>query len=134
MADTLKLSIITPEGVSFSEAVDLVTLPGIDGELGVLPLHTPLMTQIVTGEVQVQDGPQRKRLAVGEGFAVVLPEHVVLLTDLAVMADDEAQMRAALAQAEARRQERLASDESARVEAALAHALTQVKGKRRPRA
>ena len=53
---TLKLEIITPEAKVFSEDVEMVTLPGVDGELGVYPMHVPLMTQIVPGEIIARKG------------------------------------------------------------------------------
>ena len=58
MANTLKLEIVTPEAKTYSEDVDMVTLPGVEGEMGIYPLHVPLMTQIVAGEVSVRKGGQ----------------------------------------------------------------------------
>jgi F-type H+-transporting ATPase subunit epsilon len=54
MAATLKLEIVTPTGTVYSDHVDMVTLPGSEGQLGVLPQHIPLMTQIVPGEIIVR--------------------------------------------------------------------------------
>ncbi len=51
MANTLKLEIVTPEGVTYSEDVEMVTLPGSEGEMGIYPNHVPLMTQVAAGEV-----------------------------------------------------------------------------------
>ena len=66
MAATLKLEIVTPEAVTYSEDVDMVTLPGVEGEMGIFPMHVPLMTQIVPGEVSVRKNGQDYFLAVGE--------------------------------------------------------------------
>ena len=62
MADTLKLEIVTPEGTVYSEDVEMVTLPGVAGQLGVYPQHVPLMTQMVPGEIIVRkDGRDHVR-------------------------------------------------------------------------
>ena len=54
MAATLKLEIVTPDAITYSEDVDMVTLPGVEGEMGIYPMHVPLMTQIVPGEIVVR--------------------------------------------------------------------------------
>ena len=54
MADTLKLQIVTPDGSAYSEDVEMVTLPGVEGQLGVYPQHVPLMTQMIPGEIIVR--------------------------------------------------------------------------------
>ena len=132
MANTLKLEIVTPEAVAFSEDVDMVTLPGTEGELGVYPQHVPLMTLIAPGLVVAKKGTQEFALAVGEGFVEIVGDRVSLLTALAVSADaDEAEAEAARKRAEARRSERLGAEEGAVVEAAVAHSLAQIKLRRR---
>ena len=68
MATTLKLQIITPEATAYSQEVDMVTLPGVEGQLGVYPLHVPLMTQMVPGEIIVRKDGKDYFLAVGEGL------------------------------------------------------------------
>ena len=132
---TLKLEIVTPESVIYSEDVDMVTLPGVEGEMGVYPAHIPLMTQVVHGEIIARKGGQDHFLAVGEGFAQVTGERVAILTDMAIKADDidEARAEEARKRAEARLAEKLSDEESASVQAALAHSLTQLKLKRRHR-
>ena len=132
MANTLKLEIVTPEAVAFSEDVDMVTLPGVEGELGIYPQHVPLMTQIAPGVVIAKKGTQEFALAVGEGLVEITGDRVSLLTSLAVNADaDEAEAEAARKRAEARRSERLGDEQSAAVEAAVTHSLAQLKVKRR---
>ena len=133
MANTLKLEIVTPEAKVFSDDVDMVTLPGIEGEMGIYPMHVPLMTQIVSGELVIRKGGKDSLLAVGEGFAEITGDRVAILTDMAIKADDidERQVEEARRRAEARLRERLSGEESAAVTAALAHSLAQIKVKRR---
>jgi len=135
MAATLKLEIVTPEAVTYSEEVDMVTLPGVEGELGVFPQHVPLMTQVVAGEVSVKKGGQDYFLAIGEGFVEITGVRVAILTDMAIKADDIDETRAeeARKRAEARLQEKLSDEEIASASAALAHSLAQLKVKRRGR-
>ena len=134
MANTLKLEIVTPDAVAFSEDVEMVTLPGVEGEMGIYPQHVPLITQIVPGHVIAKKGTQEFVLAVGEGLVEITGNRVSLLTGLAISADaDEAEAEAARKRAEVRRSERLGAEEAAVVEAAVAHSLAQLKVKRRPR-
>ena len=131
----LKLEIVTPEAKIYSESVDMVTLPGIEGEMGIFPNHVPLMTQVVAGEVIARRGSQNFHLAVGDGFVEITGDRVAILTDMAVKADDidEAKAEEARKRAEARLQEKLDDEETASVTAALAHSLAQLKVKRRNR-
>ena len=130
---TLKLEIVTPEAKVYSEDVDMVTLPGIEGEMGVYPMHIPLMTQIVAGEVIARKGGKDISLAVGEGFVEVTGERVSILTDMAIDRDhiDEVKAEEARKRAEARLSEKLEDEEVAAINASLAHALAQLKVKRR---
>jgi F-type H+-transporting ATPase subunit epsilon len=135
MANTLKLEIVTPEAKTYSEDVDMVTLPGVGGEMGIYPMHVPLMTQIVPGEVTVSKNGQNFYLAVGEGFVEITGERVAILTDMAIKADDidEAKAEEARKRAEMRLNEKLTGEEMASVTAALAHSLAQLHVKRRQR-
>jgi F-type H+-transporting ATPase subunit epsilon len=85
---TIKLEIVTPEGKSYSEDVDMVTLDGGDGQMGILPLHMPLMTQLVAGEIHVRKDGKNIFLAVGDGFVQVTGEKISILTDMAIRADN----------------------------------------------
>lgn len=136
MPATLKLEIVTPEAVTYSEEVDMVTIPATEGEMGIYPMHVPLMTTISSGEVIVRKGTQEYFLAVGEGFVEITGNRVAILTDMAIKADqiDEAKAEEARKRAEARLQEKLSDEEVANVSAALAHSLAQLKVKRRNRA
>jgi F-type H+-transporting ATPase subunit epsilon len=133
MASTLKLEIVTPEAKVYSEDVDMVTLPGIEGEMGIYPNHVPLLTQLAAGEVVVQKNRESVFLAVGEGFVEITGDHVSILTDMAVRAQDidEAQAEEARKRAEARLAEHLGDEEMAVVQAALANSLAQLHVKRR---
>jgi len=135
MANTLKLEIVTPEAVTFSDNVEMVTLPGVEGEMGIYPQHVPLMTQIVPGEISVRRGGQDVLLAVGEGFVEITGESVSVLTDMAIAADniDEAKAEEARKRAEARLAEKLSDEEAALVQASLANAAAQLDVKRRQR-
>jgi F-type H+-transporting ATPase subunit epsilon len=136
MANTLRLEIVTPEAKTYSEDVEMVTLPGIQGEMGIYPQHVPLMTQVVSGEVIVRKDGAELFLAIGEGFAEITGDHVSILTDMAVKAEDidEAQAEEARKRAEARLAEKLDDEEAALVSAALAHSLAQLRVKQRKRA
>src|SRR5215471_15890776 len=135
MAATLELEIVTPDAKTYSEDVDMVTLPGSEGEMGILPNHVPLMTQIVPGEIIVRKDNRDYFLAVGEGFVQITGERVAIMTDMAIRAEsiDEAKAEEARKSAENRLAEHLDDEEAAVVSAALAHSLAQLKVKRRQR-
>ena len=135
MANTLKLEIVTPEAVTFSEDVEMVTLPGAEGEMGIYPQHVPLMTQVVPGEVVVRKGGQEQFLAVGEGFVEITFDRVSVLTDMAVKADniDALAAEEARRRAEARLNEKVSAEEEATLRAALANSAAQLKVRQRVR-
>ncbi|HBV31499.1 MAG: ATP synthase F1 subunit epsilon [Verrucomicrobiales bacterium] len=136
MANTLKLEIVTPSAVVYSEDVSLVALPGRQGDMGIYPNHVPLMTKVAAGEVEVTRDGQKEMLAVGEGFAEVTGDRVSILTDMAALeADiDEAKAEEALKAAEDRlKGESLSDEQVIAAEAAAAAALAQLKVKRRNR-
>ena len=136
MANTLKLEIVTPSAVVYSEDVSLVALPGRQGDMGIYPNHVPLMTKVAAGEVEVTRDGQKELLAVGEGFAEVTGGRVSILTDMAALeADiDEAKAEEALKAAEDRlKGESLSDEQVIAAEAAAAAALAQLKVKRRNR-
>jgi F-type H+-transporting ATPase subunit epsilon len=133
MPNTLKLDIVTPEAQTYSADVEMVTLPGVDGEMGIYPNHVPLMTQLTSGEIVIRKDGQDSFLAVGEGFVEITGDHVAILTDMAVNANDidEAKAEEARRRAEARLAEKLDDGENAAVRASLANALAQINVKRR---
>ena len=135
MDNTLRLEIVTPDAVVYSDDVEMVTLPGVEGQMGILPHHVPLMTQMVPGEMIVRKSGQDRFLAVGEGFVEITGDHVAILTDLAIAAEniDEAKAEEARQRAQARLKEKLSAEEIASVNAALARSLAEIRVKRRQR-
>jgi len=133
MANTLKLEVITPDAVVYSEDVHMVTLPGIEGQLGIYPMHIPLITQVVPGELIVTRSGRNSFLAVGEGLVDITGDSVTIVTDMAVPADhiDEAKVEEARQRAAARLAEKLSDEEVASVNASLVRSLVQLKVKRR---
>jgi F-type H+-transporting ATPase subunit epsilon len=109
MAETLRLEIITPQGAAFSEDVHMVTLPAVEGQMGVYPNHVRLVTQMVPGEIIVTQDGRDRFLAVGEGVVEVTADRVSIVTDMAVAAEniDEARAEEARARAAARLREKI---------------------------
>jgi F-type H+-transporting ATPase subunit epsilon len=132
MAATLKLEIVTPEAKIFSDDVEMVSLTGIDGDMGIYPQHMPVMTQLVAGEMIARKNGENIFLAVGDGFVQITGQRVAVLTDMAIKADDIDEAAAVEAQkkAEARLAQKLSDEEAATVRASLVHAATQLKVKR----
>jgi F-type H+-transporting ATPase subunit epsilon len=130
---TIKLEIVTPEAKTFSEDVDMVTLTGSEGEMGILPQHMPLMTQLVAGEIVAKKDGKNIFLAVGDGFVQVTGDRVAILTDMAIRAEniDEAKAEEARQRAEARLAEKITGEDAAMVNATLVNSLAQLKVKRR---
>ncbi len=132
----LLLEIVTPESRTFSEEVDMVVLPGVEGELGILPLHVPLMTRLLPGEVRITQGQKEVELVVGTGFVEVTPTKVSILTDMA-MSDaevDETAAEEAVSRAkEALQNKDLNSEEVSEIEGAIARSLAQLRFKKRRR-
>jgi F-type H+-transporting ATPase subunit epsilon len=135
MADTLRLEIVTPDGKAYSEDVEMVTLTGVQGEMGILPQHIPLMTKMVPGELVVRKGGRDHFVVVGGGLVQVTATRVNILTDMAVAADkmDEAKAEEARQRAEARLREKLGEEEVATINASLARSFAQLRVKRRHR-
>ena len=133
MSATLKLQIITPETTAYSEDVEMVTLPGADGELGVYPNHVPLLTTLNPGELRVLKGGRETFLAIGEGFVEITGNSVSVLTDMALESAviDENAAEAAVARAQAAMKEDLGAEEIAVVQTSLSKALAQLHVKRR---
>lgn len=133
MAETLRLSIVTPQATIFSEDVEMVTLPGIEGDMGVYPQHLRLITRVIPGELVISQKGQEKFLAVGEGLVEITHDSVAIVTDMAIPADgiDEAKVEEARRRATARLEEKISDEEVAAVNASLARSLAQLKVKRR---
>ncbi len=135
MANTLRLEVVTPLEKAYSDDVQMVVLPGVEGEMGIYPMHIPVMTDIKPGELKIVKDGQESDFAVGEGFAEITPTHVTILTDMAISVSliDEHAVEAAVARAEAalRQTEALSAEEIATTEANLQKSLIQLKLKRR---
>ena len=135
MANTLRLEIVTPETTVYSEEVDMVTLPGVEGEMGILPQHVRLMTQLVPGEMIVHKDGHDHFLAVGEGLVEITGDRVAIVTNMAIAAEniDAAKAEEARQRAAARLREKISSEEVASANASLARSLAQLHVKRRHR-
>jgi F-type H+-transporting ATPase subunit epsilon len=135
MSETIRLEIVTPETTVYSEDVDMVTLPGVEGEMGVLPHHVRLVTQLVPGEMIVRKNGQDRFLAVGEGLVEVTGQRVSIVTNMAITVEniDEVKAEEARQRAATRLREKISSEEVASVNASLARSLAQLQVKRRRR-
>ncbi len=124
---TLKLEIVTPETKIYSEDVDMVTLPGSEGELGVYPRHVPLLTTLKPGELRVLKSGRETIMAIGEGFVEIKTDAVSVLTDMALESAqiDIAAAEAAVERAKAAMKEDHSVDEVAAIQASLQKALAQ---------
>ncbi len=130
----LRLEIVTPEQKIYSDDVDSVVIPGVEGELGILPQHVPLMTQLLPGELRLLKDGKELRLAVGEGFVEISSDKVAVLTDMAVQENDidESATEEAIRRAEeAMRDTKLDDEEYATVKASLQKSLALIRVKRR---
>jgi len=135
MTDTLKLEIVTPGATVYSEQVHMVTLPAVEGQLGILPHHIPLLTRVVPGEIIVRKDGRDEFLAVGGGLVEITGDHVAIVTDMAIAAKDidEAAAEDARQRAAARLRDKISDEEVATVNASLARSLAQLRVKRRRR-
>ena len=130
---TLKLEIVTPEEKIYSEDVDMVTLPGSEGELGVYPKHVPLLTTLKPGELRVMKRERETAMAIGEGFVEIKADAVSVLTDMALESEkiDIAAAEAAVERAKAAMKEDHTPEQVAAIQASLQKALAQLHVKRR---
>jgi F-type H+-transporting ATPase subunit epsilon len=126
---SLKVDIVTAERVVYSEDVDIVIAPGVEGQLGILPHHAPLMTILQAGELVVRKGGQEESLAISGGFLEVRPDRVIVLADSAERAEeiDVARAEAARKRAEERlRGVQKAGIDETRAEASLRRAIARL--------
>lgn len=108
MADKIQLEVITPERLALREAVDEVVVPGVSGEFGILPDHTPLISQVKTGVLIYRIGSEKKQMHVSGGFVEVMPDKVSVLADVAEKPEEVNVERAR--QARERAEKRLAGN------------------------
>lgn len=126
---TIKLDIVTAERVIYSKDVDVVLAPGIEGQLGILPHHTPLMTILQAGELLMRADGEEFHVAVSGGFLEVRPDRVIVLADTAERAEDIDLARAEEARRRAQEQlsRRTPEVNVAQAEAALRRSLIRLK-------
>ena len=98
---SIQLEIVTPERLAYSDTVDAVVLPGSEGELGVLPHHTPLVSLLGVGELTIRKGGEEELFAIAGGFLQVRPDKVVVMAETAEIDSDIDLERAQKARAEA---------------------------------
>ena len=126
----LRLDIVTVERLVYSEEVDMVIAPGIEGELGILPRHAPLLTALTYGELRVKRGDEEDSFAIGGGFIEVQPDQVTILADAAERADeiDLERAEAARRRAEEKIEDAARTDiDFSRADAALRRSLIRIK-------
>ena len=135
MSNTIRLEIATPEAMVYSDDVEMVTIPAVDGQMGVLPEHTRLMTYLVPGEMIVRKGGQDSFMAIGEGLVEITNTRISIATNMAIAAEkiDEAAAEEARQRAAARLREKLSSEEVASVNASLTRSVAQLHVKRHRR-
>jgi F-type H+-transporting ATPase subunit epsilon len=114
------LEIVTPERLAYSDTVDAVQLPGIEGELGVLPHHAPLISMLGLGELRIRKGGAEEIFAIAGGFLQVRPDKVVVMAETADMASEIDLEKAQEARREAERALESGYDEGADLAAARA--------------
>jgi F-type H+-transporting ATPase subunit epsilon len=121
----LQLEIVSPERRAFTGEVDEVIVPGIDGQLGILPHHTRLITALGTGELRIKKDGTEQSLLISGGFVEVRPDKVIVMADLAEHSDEIDEARAVEARKRAEAELEAAKDpvDLARVRAALQTAL-----------
>jgi len=121
----LQLEIVSPERRVFDDEVDMVVVPGRNGQLGILPRHTPLISSLGVGELRIKKGGTEQSLLISGGFVEVRPDKVIVMADLAEHSDEIDEAKAADARKRAEAELESAKDpvDIARVRAALQTAL-----------
>jgi F-type H+-transporting ATPase subunit epsilon len=133
---TTRLEIVSAERVVFSDDVEVVVAPGVEGQLGILPHHAPLMTMLLPGELLVKKGGEEFYMAISGGFLEVRPDRIIVLADAAERAEeiDIARAEAAKQRAEERLKHPTPEVDTTRAEAALRRAVARLQvGQRRRR-
>jgi len=127
---SIRLDIVTAEREVYAEDVDVVIAPGVEGQLGILPHHAPLMTTLQAGELRVRKGGKEVSMAISGGFLEVRPDRVVVLADTAERAEEIDVARAEEAKQRARErlsEKQVVGADEARAEASLRRALIRLK-------
>jgi F-type H+-transporting ATPase subunit epsilon len=121
----LKLEIVSPERMVYDDEVDMVIVPGRNGQLGILPHHTPLISSLGVGELRIKKAGSEESMLISGGFVEVRPDKVIVMADLAEHSDeiDEAKAVEARKRAESELEHSKDPIDIARVRAALQTAL-----------
>jgi len=90
----LRLEIVTPERLTYNDDVDMVIVPGRNGQLGILPHHTPLISSLGVGELRIKKGGTEESLLISGGYVEVRPDKVVVMADLAEHSEEIDEQRA----------------------------------------
>jgi F-type H+-transporting ATPase subunit epsilon len=125
----LHLEIVTPERLAYEDEVDMVLVPAIDGELGILPHHTPLVSLLGVGELRIRKGGEEESFAIAGGFLQVRPDKVVVMAETASLASEIDLERAQEARREAERALETSGEDAdlAMARAQLQMALSQIR-------
>ena len=125
----IKVDIVTAEKAVYSEDVDIIIAPGSEGQLGILPHHSPLMTTLQPGELIMRKAGEEYSLAIAGGFMEVRPDRVIILADAAERADEIDIARAESAKQRARESitHHEAGADLSQAEASLRRALARIK-------
>lgn len=132
---SLRLDIVTAERNVYSDNVDMVTAPGIEGEMGILPRHAPTMTALRPGELRIRKGDEVEFFAIGGGFMEVRPDRVIVLAGTAEHAEeiDIERAEAARQRAEKMLEEGVPEDRREAIEGALRRSRVRLRVARRRR-
>ncbi len=131
----IRFELVTAERIVFQDEVDVVVVPGVEGELAVLPRHAPLLTVIQPGEIRLRKKGVESSIVVTGGFLEVRPDKVTVLADAAERAEeiDAARAEAAMKRAEERMKGKLTPEDLRLAESALRRAAVRLKVARRRR-
>ena len=132
---TIKIEIVTPEKMVYSDEVDVILAWGVEGQLGILPHHAPLMTMLQPGDLVIRKGTEEEYLTLSGGFLEVRPDKVVILADACERAEeiDVARAEAAKQRAQETLKSAATRVEAAEAQAALLRSLARLKGFERRR-
>lgn len=126
---TIRLEVVTPEKMVFSDDVDVILAWGVEGQLGILPHHAPLMTMLQPGDLLIRKGSKEEFLTISGGFLEVRPDKVVILADACERAEEIDVARAEAAKQRAQEALKTAATvvDAAAAEAALRRSLARIK-------
>lgn len=129
----MRLDIVTPEKLAFSDEIDSVVVPGAEGEMGILKSHAPIVSTLRPGELRYKKGDSEISLAIGTGVVEVSNDHVSVVTDMALGESeiDEAAVEKAIESAQKAMSEKLTPEDVASAQLALQRSLAQLHVKRR---